>query len=111
MNANPVSAVSPGGGAGPIDRRDGADRRFKTFWPISLRTAAGTRRVHVLNISVSGAKLHAQQRLNPGETVEILLAGRWWGGIVKWSGGSNCGILFDENVSPETLQSWLDSVR
>ncbi|HEU4961997.1 MAG TPA: PilZ domain-containing protein [Sphingomonas sp.] len=97
--------TTPPGAA--TDRRGGAARRHKTFWPTILRTATGNRRAHILNISRTGAKLHAQLPAKTGETVEILVEESWRGGLVRWSNGSAFGIAFNEPVPEDVLDQCL----
>ncbi|MGN6278972.1 MAG: PilZ domain-containing protein [Sphingomonas sp.] len=91
------------------ERREPAARRFKTFWPTSLRTANEVRRAHVLNISRTGAKIHAQESMDINQALEIAIGGIWFGGLVRWRHGSTFGIAFDDAISEENVQKSLDA--
>lgn len=91
------------------ERRDQIARRYKTFLPTSLRTANELRRAHVLNVSRTGAKIHAQEPMEINQTLEIAIGGTWFGALVRWRHGPTFGIAFDEAISEETLRNNLDA--
>lgn len=62
----------------------------------------------MLNISRSGAKLHAQQPVDPGQTIELEIAGTWIGGIVRWRRDATFGVAFHQPIDERTLQACLD---
>ena len=91
------------------DRRGGLSHRHKTCSPTSLRTPDGTRRAHVLNISCTGAKLHADIPAGKGEMVEILLLDIWRRGLVMWSRGREFGIAFAAPIPDDVLTRYLSA--
>jgi hypothetical protein len=91
------------------ERRDQVARRFKTFWPTSLRTANELRRAHVLNISRTGAKIHAQEPMDVNQALEIAIGGAWYGALVRWRRGAMFGIAFDAVISEESVHDSLDA--
>lgn len=86
------------------NRRDEVARRLKTFWPTSIRTATCIRRAHILNISRSGAKVHAQQPLDTNQTLEIEIGDQWYGASVRWRREKTFGISFHEPISDARLR-------
>lgn len=92
-----------------IERREQIARRFKTFWPTSIRTANEVRRAHVLDISRTGAKIHAQQPMDINQTLEIAVSGTWHGASVRWRRGQTFGIAFDAAISDENVLKSLDT--
>jgi len=102
-DSRPGAIGSPAAG----ERRDDIARRHKTFWPTSLRSPAGTRRAHVLNISRTGAKVHADIPAAAGEKIEIAIGALWRRGVVRWTSGSTFGIAFDEPLSDDVLKRCL----
>lgn len=91
------------------ERRGQVARRFKTFWPTSLRTANEIRRVHVLNISRTGAKIHAQEPMDVNQALELAIGEEWHGALVRWRCGQTFGIAFETAISEASLHGNLDA--
>lgn len=94
-------AVKSGGA--PSDQREQAARRFKTFWPTEMRTVNEQHRVHVLNISRTGAKIHAREAMDTNQKMEIMIGGECRGATVRWKLGQTFGIVFDEPICDDTV--------
>jgi len=90
-------------GRAPSDQRDQAARRFKTFWPTEMRRVNEQHRVHVLNISRTGAKIHAREAMDINQTLEIVIGGERRGATVRWKLGQTFGIVFDEPISDDIV--------
>ncbi len=76
------------------ERRDQIARRFKTFWPTSMRTATDVNRVHVLNVSRTGAKIYGQQPIDANQTLEVEIGDQWYGASVRWRRGETFGSRY-----------------
>ncbi|TPG18827.1 hypothetical protein EAH87_12280 [Sphingomonas koreensis] len=86
------------------NRLDEFARRSKTFWPTSIRTATCIRRAHILNISRSGAKVHAQQPLDTNQTLEIEIGDQWYDASVRWRREKTFGFSFHKTISDVRLR-------
>lgn len=72
-----------------------AKPRSKLFQPTELRDAGGvTRRAHLLDVSVTGALVHAAEPPRPGETVQLLLGGAQRNAQVMWAEERRFGVRF-----------------
>lgn len=71
-----------------------AHPRHKLFQPAEVRTAGGAARVHLLDISPGGARLHAADGLAPGTRVVLHFAGERQSATVAWANGAKCGVRF-----------------
>lgn len=76
-------------------RRLRAKPRSKLFQPTELRDAAGTpRRAHLLDMSATGALVHAAEPPGPGDTVQLVLAGVARTAQVMWTEERRFGVRF-----------------
>lgn len=89
------------------ERRNKVARRFKAFSPTTLRTLDDETRVHILNISRTGAKLHGQSPVQPDQTIEVMIDDRWFGGTVRWRRGEIFGVAFHVGLPVDTLAALL----
>jgi hypothetical protein len=86
----------------------GADRprsapRHKIFEPTRLHLAEGEVRAHLINVSLSGALVHAQSAPRRGESVRIEIAGTTVAGQVRWADGPRFGLAFAQPLNPLLL--------
>jgi hypothetical protein len=86
--------------AQPVDR---AAPRHKTFEPTTLFTATGEVRAHILNLSATGALIHAADAPGRGERCTVVLAGREIAAEVMWVEGARFGIAFRGALMPDEL--------
>ena len=86
--------------APPADR---IARRHKTFEPTKLVTGAGELRAHVLNVSATGALIHAPGGPARGERCMVVLAGREIAAEVMWVDGARSGLAFRGMLTPDEL--------
>lgn len=78
--------------------------RQKIFELAEAHTPLGATRVHVLDLSRGGAKLHfASRSPDIGATVVLNWAGRRRSGRVCWAGDRKCGICFSVPLSEDEV--------
>lgn len=87
----------------PTSANDRKSERLKTFEPISLSEADGEVRAHLLNISKTGALIHAEQTPQIGKIVQVNLLGDWHVGSVAWSSPPRFGMSFAIRLSDEKI--------
>lgn len=76
-------------------RRLRAKPRLKAFQPTELRRADGAVvKVHLLDLSCTGALVHAAEPPARGETAYLLLNGAFRAGEVAWSEERRFGLHF-----------------
>ncbi len=93
----------PRPGAVPAPAVDRTAHRHKTFEPITLVTERGDLRAHVLNVSTTGALIHAAGGPAAGERCTLFLAGREVAAEVIWVGGPRFGVAFRGALTPDEL--------
>lgn len=74
--------------------KDRAARRHKTFVPTSIQSSRGELRAHILNLSMTGALLHAEPAPGRGQRVIVMLGGRRVAAMVAWVEGARFGVAF-----------------
>ena len=89
-----------------------AEPRFPLFLPASARCGAGAARVHLRNLSRSGALAEA---LRPpparGSAVTLSRDGLLAQAEVMWTQGPRFGLRFDEPLDPDALLAQLRGGR
>ena len=80
------------------------DRRHKSFLVARLNLASGAVRCHILNLSSSGALVHATTNMSHGPHVELQFAGGQHRGRVVWANGGRLGFHFDRRLSGVELE-------
>lgn len=68
--------------------------REKIFEPASLSAGAKSARVHMLDVSTGGAKIHCPTPLAIGASVVLAWAEEERIAHVAWSAGARCGLQF-----------------
>lgn len=101
-----MSAMSPGLW-GP-SRRMAA--RHKMFEPVRLHRNAQVCRAHLLDLSRTGARLHADLPPEIDEWVEVELFGLLLRGRVIWEKARRFGLRFDHALPDPLLQGLLETV-
>ncbi len=74
--------------------------RHKVFLPAELTGADGAVRVHLLNLSSTGALIHAEVPPIPGMTVRMRCGGATWSARVMWTQGKRFGIMNQTPLTP-----------
>ncbi len=78
----------------------------------TLRSGARTNWLQARDLSQSGIKLESDQAPAPGEEVVVTLDGlRPLHGAVRWAGGGQCGIAFNQLIPFAELIDWLKRNR
>lgn len=83
--------------------RRGAQRCFAPL-PAVVMTITSTRRATMLDISCTGARLKGSQLPPPGAVAELKIEAIRVFGTVAWSANSECGIAFDEPLTPFEIE-------
>ncbi|QNA85238.1 PilZ domain-containing protein [Sphingomonas sp. So64.6b] len=85
---------------GAVDRKA---RRLKTFQTASLHVAGGVRRVHLLNLSTSGALVHSDNPPAAGTACRLDATIDLGAARVMWVAGQRFGVMFDRPISDRSL--------
>jgi len=88
-------------------RRRGA-ARHKLFEPLALRHAGVPLRAHMLDLSLSGALLHAERPPQIGDDVVIEFHGWTAAAQVVWVRAKRFGVRFDAPLTDAALRASLD---
>lgn len=80
-----------------------AARRLKVFQPASLSARGQTGRVHILNLSASGALIHGLAIPPVGAMVVLRMAEVDRPATVVWLDGRQGGLRFREPLTPAEL--------
>ena len=71
-----------------------AAARAKIFEPASLSAGAESARVHMLDVSTGGAKIHCPTPLEIGASVVLAWADQERVAHIAWISGQRCGLRF-----------------
>jgi hypothetical protein len=93
-----VSALS-GGKEG--DGRSAA--RFKVFQPATIGADGVRRRGHILNVSTTGAMVHAAVEVVVGSLIRICVVGLERTGTVTWKSTTKLGVRFTRPISVKQI--------
>ncbi|WP_419827572.1 PilZ domain-containing protein [Sphingomonas sp.] len=85
----------------PEDKRD--SRRQRLLLTAQMDFEDGTRDVHLLNISATGAKLDCEAAPSHGEAVTLICGGLRVAGHVAWIDEMRFGIAFDMPIDAKQL--------
>jgi hypothetical protein len=85
----------------PEDKRD--NRRQRLLLAAQMADSSGTREVHLLNISGTGAKVDAEDVPMENEPVVLICAGLDIPGRVAWTDETRFGIAFDMPIDVAEL--------
>ena len=93
-------------------RRDRS--RLRTELPASLTTLNGVHGAHLIDLSLTGAKVLVTDRrgiteaLRPGQGAVLEWAGYEAFGSLIWAEGDLCGISFEDRLDPNSLLATRD---
>lgn len=95
----------------PTSARRGANRA-KVFQPGEMHTVSGSQRIHLLDLSLSGALVYtAGQPPAEGAVVRITAGVSLGAARVMWVIGKRFGVSFPTPLSPECVDTLLDAQR
>ena len=80
-----------------------ASRRLKVFQPATLDGPIGSARIHLLDVSASGARGHMANPPSEGDRVVLACEGLSLQAVVRWRTGSRFGLAFDAPLSEAQL--------
>ncbi len=84
-------------------------RRFKIFEPIRIRTRAGEQRAHLIDVSQTGALVHAMPAPECGDPVVLWINAYTMSAKVMWVAGPRFGISFSTHLDDRVLADFLTS--
>jgi hypothetical protein len=86
--------------------------RAKIFQPGVMHTISGTQRIHLLDVSPSGALVYtAEEAPTVGAVVRLSAVVALGPARVKWVSGKRFGVSFPTPLSAECLDQMLDAQR
>lgn len=100
----------------PNDQQDmralRAKPRLKIFQPVELDAGAGPLRAHLLDLSTTGALVHANSAPTLGASVRLLIEGQPpRAARVMWCNGARFGIAFTTPLADAQVEAVLRSQR
>jgi hypothetical protein len=87
--------------------RQRAAPRHKIFQPTQLHFASGEVRAHLINVSQSGALVHAAPTPRRGDMIRIEICGTLVPAQVRWTDGPRFGLSFIQPLDATTLKQLL----
>lgn len=78
--------------------------RYKVFQPTEMRGADGVKRVHLLNLSVGGALVHADEAPALGTVLSVRCGGALISARVAWAAGRRFGVAFDTTLAHSVVE-------
>ena len=82
--------------------------RHKVFLPARMITPQGDLRVHLINVSVTGALAHYELPPVVGTVIALEIGGWTIGGRIVWTDGRRFGIAFSGRLDKQRLDSLFD---
>jgi hypothetical protein len=76
---------------------------MKVFQPATFTGAGPAARMHLLDVSATGALAHAHEPPARGARLRIECLGVARGATVKWSEGKRFGLLFDRPLTADEV--------
>ncbi len=78
--------------------------RYKVFEPAELSIGADRTRAHMLNVSESGALVHAAEiKAKKGNSVGLKIGGDWFPARIMWIALPRLGLAFDGRLPADVL--------
>ena len=78
-------------------------KRVKIFQCATLVLNGSSRRIHLLDVSVTGLRAHAQDPVAKDARVRVECFDVMRNATVQWSEGNRFGLLFDRELSTEQV--------
>lgn len=93
----------------------GADRprsapRHKIFLPTQVYLSTGETRAHLINVSSSGALVHATTTPHCEETIQVALCGALIPARVRWVDGRRFGLSFLQPLGDAQIKQLIGEV-
>jgi hypothetical protein len=89
--------------------RQRASRRLKIFLPATLRHGAEEARIHLLDISRTGALAHADNPPKARDRVRIQCDALYITGTVAWVAGKRFGVMFSAPLAEAMIRAIIDA--
>ena len=81
--------------------------RYPAYFPVQVRTAAGTQQAQVNNVNQNGGCLHGMRHLCRGDKLQLNVLSQWVDAIVLWVDGNRSGIAFRPGLTTHQLDTLL----
>lgn len=85
----------------PVPERRAA-KRLKTFIPADILLHDALKRVHVLNVSTTGALIHVGCDVPVSDVIKLTVSGADLKGSVAWAQGVVIGVQFYQVINIDT---------
>lgn len=79
--------------------------RYRTQYPIELRTPQGNQQAIVADISNNGARFERVRNLQRGGKISFYVLGRLVEGTVLWAVGAQAGVTFRPQINDDILDT------
>ncbi len=79
--------------------------RYRTEYPVDLKTSAGPQRGKVLDVNNHGARMDAVRGLHRGDPIQFDLLGHQINAVVQWSFGARIGITFRPMITDDQVDT------
>ncbi|MBA4306776.1 MAG: hypothetical protein C0429_08575 [Sphingopyxis sp.] len=89
-----AEALAPDIVSHPAQSAARVERRHKTFFVAMVRISSGEMRVHILDMSRAGARLHGAFAVVVGDIVHLALGNDHVAARVRWTKGRMFGVEF-----------------
>jgi PilZ domain len=90
-----------------FDRRK--SKRFRVFQQATLIDGRGSRRVHILDLSATGLRAHAEKPPQPGQLFTLQFRGTSVIARAIWSAGADFGVEFVTPLDEQALDKNISS--
>ena len=80
-----------------------AEMRAPVRLPVSAETLDGTKRIALLEVSLSGARVEGAGLPGAGRDIVLMCGSVEAFGTIAWAAGERRGIRFDEAISPADI--------
>lgn len=84
--------------------------RRKIFQLGELMVGGRILRVHLLDVSEGGARLHCPADVKPGDPAILRWQDQQWRGIIMWTHEDRCGVRFIAPLTGEAIAALLAPV-
>lgn len=99
----PAGVSSSAAPSPPTEPRGGP--RHKVFLPAEMQGLNGLSRVHLLNLSRTGALIHGERAPAPGAIVQLRCAAATWSVRVVWAQPQRFGVVHVTPLAPDTIRA------